>query len=225
VTVVVTGLVTAASYGLPPRWVATTVGLVFFGVTWLLVWQKDDAKVEAAGLAFGGLVMPGKLDTARLMRDVREGMAWACGLALLSFLPFYVGWRVWAHFVWHARDHFVFSVQPLDALNEVAGQLIIIAVPEEAFYRGYLQTRLDDVWAPRVRVLGANVGPSLLVASAVFALGHLATKPDPGRLAVFFPSLVFGWLRARTRGVGASIAFHAACNLFSEMLMRGYGVH
>jgi membrane protease YdiL (CAAX protease family) len=55
-------------------------------------------------------------------------------------------------------------------------------------------------------------------------LGHVATIHDPGRLAVFFPSLVFGWLRARTGGVGAAIAFHALCNLFSESLMRGYGL-
>jgi hypothetical protein len=68
------------------------------------------------------------------------------------------------------------------------------------------------------------VSPAILVTSAVFALGHVATIHDPGRLAVFFPSLVFGWLRARTGGVGAAIAFHALCNLFSESLMRGYGL-
>ena len=40
-----------------------------------------------------------------------------------------------------------------------------------------------------------------------------------------FPSLVFGWLRARTEGVGASIAFHASCNLFSATLLQAYGPH
>jgi len=42
---------------------------------------------------------------------------------------------------------------------------------------------------------------------------------------VFFPALLFGWLRSRTRGVGASIAFHALCNLLSEALGRGYGMY
>jgi hypothetical protein len=225
VAVGVTAVVTLASYAISDRWVATAVGLLFFGATWMLVWRKDDTLVERAGLAFGGLVMPGRLDGARLVRDAGQAIGWAFALALLTYVPFYVGWRLWAHLVWHARSQFHFVVRPLEAANEVAGQLVIIALPEEAFYRGYLQTRLDDVWAPRLRVFGANVGPSLFVVSAVFALGHLATKPDPGRLAVFFPSLVFGWLRARTRGVGASMAFHAMCNLLSEVLMNGYGVH
>ncbi|MFI5301533.1 MAG: type II CAAX prenyl endopeptidase Rce1 family protein, partial [Polyangiales bacterium] len=50
---------------------------------------------------------------------------------------------------------------------------------------------------------------------------HLATVHDPARLAVFFPSLLFGWMRARTGGIGAGIAFHAACNLLSDGLARG----
>jgi membrane protease YdiL (CAAX protease family) len=81
------------------------------------------------------------------------------------------------------------------------------------------------VWAPRWRVLGATVGPSIFVGSAIFALGHFATIREPARFAVFFPALLFGWLRARTGGVGASVAFHALCNVFSETLGRGYGVY
>jgi len=86
------------------------------------------------------------------------------------------------------------------------------------------QSALDEVWRPRLRVLGAELGPSLLVTSALFALGHLATELDANRLAVFFPALLFGWLRARTGGVGASIALHALCNLFASYLARSYGL-
>jgi membrane protease YdiL (CAAX protease family) len=49
--------------------------------------------------------------------------------------------------------------------------------------------------------------------------------PVPARLAVIFPSLVFGWLRARTGGIGASLTFHAMCNVLSEILGRAYGVY
>ena len=101
---------------------------------------------------------------------------------------------------------------------------MLIALPEEAFYRGYLQSTLDVAFPPRLRVFGAQVGPAIVVVSAIFAVGHFATQ-NPGRLAVFFPSLVFGWMREKTGGVGASIAFHAGCNVFSETLMRGYGIH
>jgi membrane protease YdiL (CAAX protease family) len=44
------------------------------------------------------------------------------------------------------------------------------------------------------------------------------------RLAVFFPALLFGWLRARTGGIGASVVFHALCNLYVLSLMRGFGL-
>jgi membrane protease YdiL (CAAX protease family) len=185
----------------------------------------DDAEVQRAGLAFGGSVLRGPFDRARLIADTWRAVALALVMAIVVFGPFYAGWRVWAEHVWHVHGRFHFMMKPAVAVNDALGQLIIIALPEEVFYRGYLQTRLDDVWSPRLRVLGANVGPGLIVTSVVFALGHLATQRDPARLAVFFPSLLFGWLRARTGGVGASVAFHAMCNLFSEMLMRGYGVH
>ncbi|HEV8550364.1 MAG TPA: CPBP family glutamic-type intramembrane protease, partial [Polyangiaceae bacterium] len=38
------------------------------------------------------------------------------------------------------------------------------------------------------------------------------------------PALLFGWLRARTRGIGASVALHALCNLFASYLARSYGL-
>jgi uncharacterized protein len=136
-------------------------------------------------------------------------------------VPFFFGWRTF----WHPRGTFGLHVQAWDALNEVFGQLMIIALPEEAFYRGYLQSRLDEALPQRVRVFGASVGPALIVSSVIFALGHFATIREPARLAVFFPSLVFGWLRARTGGIGAGVVFHASCNVFSELLGKGYRVY
>jgi membrane protease YdiL (CAAX protease family) len=58
----------------------------------------------------------------------------------------------------------------------------------------------------------------------IFAIGHVLTIRHPARLAVFFPALLFGWLRQRTGGVGASVLLHASCNIFSAALGRGYGL-
>jgi membrane protease YdiL (CAAX protease family) len=218
-SVAVTLAVTLVSWIVPNR-SATAVGFLFLGATWLLVWRRDDACVEHAGLAFGGLVLPGKIDRHRLVADASRALAWALAFAAVVFVPFFFGWRMW----WRPEGAFAFTMRPLDIANELFGQLVIIALPEEAFYRGYLQTRLDDVWPPRLRIAGARVGLGLVVGSAIFALGHLATIRVPARLAVFFPALVFGWLRARTGGVGASVVFHALCNVFSEALWRGYGM-
>lgn len=220
-SLVVTACVTIASARLPEKYVATGVGFLFLAATWALVWRRDDSFVARSGLAFGGLVLPGKLDVRATARAGLRALGWALAFAAVTFVPFYFGWRYW----WAPESGFSLTPRLSEITNELAGQVVIIALPEEAFYRGYLQSRLDDVWPPRLRVAGARIGPGLFVASAIFAVGHLATIHAPARLAVFFPALVFGWLRARTGGVGASIAYHALCNVFSEALGRGYGVY
>jgi hypothetical protein len=97
-------------------------------------------------------------------------------------------------------------------------QLLVVALPEEYFFRGYVQTRLEAVWPSSRRLLGSPVGLPLLVASALFALGHLLVDFNGLRLAVFFPALVFGWMRGATGSIVAGVLFHAASNLISEVL-------
>ena len=220
----VTLVVGAIAAALPERWHATLVGVAFLGATWRLVWRRDDEHVRHSGLALGGLVIPGRLDLRALMREAGVALAWGVGLCAIVAVPFFFGWRAW----WARampRMTFSLAVRPLDAVDEVVAQLLVIALPEEAFYRGYLQSRLDDVWSPRWSILGARVGPGLLVGAAIFAIGHVVTVQLPTRLAVFFPALLFGWLRARTGGIGASVCFHMMCNVYSQTLGRGFGIY
>jgi hypothetical protein len=217
VTVLVGGIASAA----PRGWHTTLVGFVFLAATWLLVWRHDDARVRRAGLSLGGLVIPGRWSPADFVRAAVRALSWAAAFAVAIAVPYFVGWRLW----WGPHFAFSLSLRLPDLADEVVGQLLVIALPEEAFYRGYLQSRLDDVWIPRWHVLGARVGPGLLGASAIFALSHIVTVPLPTRLAVFFPALLFGWLRARTDGIGASVIFHAFCNVYSQILGRGFGVY
>ena len=97
-------------------------------------------------------------------------------------------------------------------------QVLVVALPEEVFFRGYLLGRLEAVWPSRRSLFGAPVGAALVVSAVLFALGHFLVDFNPQRLAVFFPALVFGWMRARTGSVAAGALFHAACNLLSEVL-------
>lgn len=221
VSLAVTVAVMIVSRVLPDRFVATAVGFVFLAATWAMVWRKDDARVERSGLALAGLVLPGRIDLRRVLRGGLGALAWAALFGALTFGPFFLGWRAF----WHPHGTFALRVGAMDVLNEAFGQLVIIALPEEAFYRGYLQSRFDDLFPPRFKVLGAQIGPSLVITSVIFALGHFATIREPARLAVFFPSLLFGWLRARTGGIGAGVAFHASCNVFSELLGKGFRVY
>jgi membrane protease YdiL (CAAX protease family) len=214
-----TAIVTAASYLAPDRYAATLVGMGFLASTWLLVLRHDEHTVRFFGLSLGGLLEPTKIDPRRLVRDGCVAVGWALLLMAVTFPPFAIGYPLY----WHPHAHFVFRLPP-SILEDISAQLIVIALPEEAFYRGYLQTSLDRVWPPRWRILGADMGPGWLVASAIFALGHVLTIRHPARLAVFFPALLFGWLRQRTRGVGAGVVFHASCNVFSATLARSFGL-
>jgi hypothetical protein len=122
-------------------------------------------------------------------------------------------WLGWSGGHLRLPDHFLLS-----ALN----QLVAVALPEELFFRGYLMARLERRWIPTRSVLGAKVGMALVVSSALFALGHIVVVPNPQRLAVFFPALVFGWMRARTGSIAAGACFHALCNLFADMLHASF---
>lgn len=216
VTAGVTALVTALSWGVP-SYSGTLVGIAFFGAAYALVLRHDVATIRAYGLSLGGLLEPRALEAPRLVRAAAVALGWALAFGLVV-LPLYG----LAFGRWVRIDHpFVFR-WPSELGDRVLGQVLVTALPEEAFFRGYLQSELDAAWAPRWRIGGASVGPGLVVASALFAVGHLLTIPEPARLAVFFPSLLFGWLRARTGGIGASVVFHASCNLASAFLFAGY---
>jgi membrane protease YdiL (CAAX protease family) len=103
----------------------------------------------------------------------------------------------------------------------VLDQLLVVALPEEFFYRGYLQTRLRDAMPQGRFFLGARLGPAFFLTAALFAVGHLAVF-DVGRLAVFFPALLFGWLRERTGTVIGSSVLHAACNIYEIALRASF---
>lgn len=97
-------------------------------------------------------------------------------------------------------------------------QVIVVALPEEYFFRGYVHSKLEQVWIPRRRFLGGGVGAALLASSSLFALGHVLVDFDPLRLAVFFPALIFGWLRSASGSILAGVLFHASCNVVSRVL-------
>lgn len=202
----------------PDAFANTVVGLVFLAATWWTVLRADTETVRAYGLSLGGLTEPVALAPRRLFRDGLRAMGFALLLAAIFFPPFWFGYRLF----WGVQAPFELAV-PADLGDRVLGQLLVVALPEEAFFRGYLQSALDGRWVRyRRRILGAELGPGWLLSAAIFAVGHVLTVPHVNRLGVFFPALVFGWLRARTGGIGAGVVFHALCNLFSSMLALGY---
>lgn len=97
-----------------------------------------------------------------------------------------------------------------------------VAVPEEAFYRGYLQPQLESRWRPTRRYFGVAVGRAAVIVAALFALGHYLGEWNPLRLGPFFPALIFAWQRNATGSIVGAVGFHAACNVFGELLFKLY---
>lgn len=199
---------------LPRSSEATGIAAAFLVPVWWWVWRNEDAVVQSHGLGLGGLMLH---DRQRGLAGFGLSTFVLLSVTFVTLVPYTLVYRwwhnvtgpvQWAH-AWHG------------VLRDAPGQLLMVALPEEVFFRGYLQTALDRQFVTKIRIFGAEIGLGLLISSAIFAVGHVLTRPQPARLAVFVPSLLFGWMRARTGGVGASIAFHAVCNLLSAALLRG----
>jgi membrane protease YdiL (CAAX protease family) len=113
----------------------------------------------------------------------------------------------------------------------VATQFVLVAFPEEYFYRGFIQTRLEQGFEARAEAKGKAMTvilgftPAILVSSILFGIGHLLVPVGGAilgnRMSVFFPALLFGWLRRRTGSILASTIYHA----FSNMMVLVAAVH
>jgi membrane protease YdiL (CAAX protease family) len=98
-------------------------------------------------------------------------------------------------------------------------QLVVVALPEELFFRGFLLGLLEKKFPPKRRLLGGGVGLALVLSSAAFALIHLPKYGgDPRELATFFPGLLFGWMRSATGSIAASTVTHGCSNILIRLL-------
>jgi len=98
-------------------------------------------------------------------------------------------------------------------------QLVVVALPEELFFRGFLLELLERRFPPKRRLLGGGVGLALVLSSVAFALIHLPRyNGDPRELAIFFPGLLFGWMRSATGSILASTVTHGCSNILIQLL-------
>jgi membrane protease YdiL (CAAX protease family) len=93
--------------------------------------------------------------------------------------------------------------RPVEFLARMA---LLVALPEEVFFRGYLYDALEEKgWEP------------VTASSLLFALAHVAILPTPYRALTVFPGLVFGWARKATGAVYVPILLHFAFNLLPHL--------
>lgn len=114
-------------------------------------------------------------------------------------------------------------VQPPQSLGWLGSfallQLVGVALPEELLFRGWMLPVLLQRAGPR----GQSAFWAVVASAGLFALIHLVDQPSPDRLLVFFPALLFGWLRLQTGSVWPSVLFHAWCNCLLAAAQASHG--
>lgn len=165
---------------------------------------------------------------------VGRGLAFGLGVPLLVFPLFAAGYAVFHELVC-ASQELRFLAAPgtcvhwasgrataglhLGAVVELAAvQLVVVALPEELFFRGFLLELLERAWPPRRRLLGGGLGWALVVSALMFAAIHVPREGDLRTLVTFFPGLLFGWMRSATGSILAPVLAHASSNVFIRVL-------
>lgn len=123
-------------------------------------------------------------------------------VTILLFLPYIF------IYIKYFNLEFNFTIPPSWPL-EIILQIFVVAMPEEIFYRGFLQNALLKRF---------SIFQSIVITNIFFALSHLFTGFNPMRILTFFPGLVFSWLAHKNKSLFSAILFHALCNLLGQFL-------
>ncbi len=140
------------------------------------------------------------------------------GLAALILGGYAVGHYAFGRLIQRAEFH---PTLPPDFLWLAYHQVVDVALPEEFFFRAYLQTNLNQAWGRPFQIFGARWGWGLPASAVVFALCHLVYG-DVTQLKVFFFGLFAGWLRERTESIAAPVLYHAAGNILLHCMIASF---
>lgn len=154
------------------------------------------------------------------LKNWKKEILFAAALMLIVFPPFIIGNHFWQS--WVVGGRYAFALPAGSIAYLILEHTLFIALPEEFFYRGWMQTVFTRRFPAKLKIWGGDFGWVIILTSALFAIGHLAAIPSPFRLAVFFPSLLFCWIRAKRGSLIAPILFHGACNVLMNMLNACY---
>ncbi len=191
-----------------PAWAGFSwvlVAAIWLAVSFFILWLNEE-KARAYGIKLEGW-----------KEEIKTGLAVSLILISLFWIGCWIYWGVWGG---HAATYRL----PPNLGTMLLYQLVYLSLPEEIFFRGYCQSRLDQAFGTPWRWLGASCGISLVIVSFMFALGHVVMDGGWGRFNVLLPSLVFGWLRARTGGIIAPAIFHGLSNVALFMARDFWGV-
>lgn len=209
--------------------VAVGTGLVAFLLSSFRFGLSDGNSATVA--AMGMLLLPWVLAPRDVppkfrcswQKDIVPLLKWAVILGPI----FLIGFHLWHNLVLGKELSPEFSSQRMANLNLefILIQVIAIALPEEYFFRGFIQPTLQPhLGKIRIPLFKLHISWAIIVASALFAIVHLVVIPAPFRLAVFFPGIIFGFMYERSGSLTQPILFHAGSNVFLALCNGIWGL-
>lgn len=141
------------------------------------------------------------------------------------FIPLY--WLYYTYgmsILWGIESKSFIGALPRELLLTILYQIFYVALPEEFFYRGYFQTRLNELYPRKWTLWGADIGLGAVYANLFFAFGHSIVQFQWWHFATFFPGMLFAWAREKNNGVLPGALFHACCNIGIICLDTAFGI-
>lgn len=101
-------------------------------------------------------------------------------------------------------------------------QFVLTALPEEIFFRGYVEGECQKIKPVKTQVLGVPFGWIHVAISVLFALSHSLITFQWWHFSIVFPALLFSWLKQKTGTIWVSSLFHASCNFVAWFIFKAY---
>lgn len=156
----------------------------------------------------------------RSWADFFRGIKWFTAVTLVIMPLFTLAAHVWMVTLF---SHQEFRPAPWHVFaGGLFAQWIAVALPEEFFFRGFLQDRLGLFFKPRWNIFGVSLGWGWPLTALLFAFAHSVIAVQWWHFSIFFPALLFGWLREKTGSITAPVLFHAFCNSWTVWFTQSY---
>lgn len=131
------------------------------------------------------------------------------GALIISFLTI-------LNFLYPLRGSDPFYIKTL--INAFVFGFVLQAIPQELFFRGYIQSRLNEAFGRPYNYFGINMGAGLIIASLIFGFMHVLNTFNPFAsqynldiswgIWTFFTGLLWGIIREKTGNIVAPTILH-----------------
>lgn len=98
--------------------------------------------------------------------------------------------------------------------------LFVVSLPEEFFFRGYVQSALNSVYPKNWKVFGVNIGWSCIITTLIFAFTHNLILMKWYHFSILFIGIFLAYARERTGTITAPILIHTALNIMIAWMPR-----